>query len=266
MKKRYLIVFCFFISISLNAQINNSAKFTALGNASVALQDVWSAGKNQAGLAGLTNPFIAAGYENKFSINELNSQAAVFALPVKSYVIGGSFYNYGVDAFNESKAGFSIAKSFGPNLFLAIGANYHQLRINNYGDAKSISVDVGLQYKLSPKLWLGSLITNPSQSKYGENSDQIIPTAIQFGANYVFSDQLFITTEFEKVLDANADFKAGLEYKLIKIVALRGGISVNPFKQFAGFGINYKKVLIDFAVASHPVLGYSPQIALGYEF
>ena len=142
----------------------------------------------------------------------------------------------------------------------------HFLRINNYGDAKSISVDIGLQYKLSPKLWLGSLITNPSQSKYGENSDQIIPTAIQFGANYVFSDQLFITTEFEKVLDANADFKAGLEYKLIKIVALRGGISVNPFKQFAGFGINYKKVLIDFAVASHPVLGYSPQIALGYEF
>jgi hypothetical protein len=77
---------------------------------------------------------------------------------------------------------------------------------------------------------------------------------------------LLITTEFEKVLNANADFKAGVEYKLIKIVALRGGISVNPFKQFAGFGINYKKVLVDFAVASHPVLGYSPQIALGYEF
>jgi hypothetical protein len=266
MKKLYLTVLCFFSILTLKAQSNSGPRFTALGNAGVALQDVWSASKNQAGIAGLTKPFIAAGYENRFGVSELNTQSAVFSIPIKNYAIGGSFQNYGVDAYNENKVGFSLARSFGPKLFIAVGANYHQLKINNYGDAKSVSVDIGLQYKLSPKLWLGSHIANPSQSKYGENADQIIPTAMAFGANYIFSDQLLITTEFEKVLNANADFKAGVEYKLIKIVALRGGISVNPFKQFAGFGINYKKVLVDFAVASHPVLGYSPQIALGYEF
>lgn len=266
MRKLYLvIIFVLFISLVL-AQDNNGPRITALGNAGVALQDIWSVKKNQAGIAGLKRPVLAAGYENRFGIKELSTQAAVFSIPIKGYTIGSTFNSYGVSDYREIKTGIALAKSFGPKLFLAIGVNYHQLKITNYGNANAFSVDVGLQYKVFPKFWLGSHISNPNQSKYGLNTDQIIPAHIQFGANYIFSELLLITTEIEKILDAQADFKAGIEYKLIKFIALRGGISVNPFKQFAGFGINYQSVNIDFAVASHPVLGYSPQVALGYEF
>lgn len=266
MKKFYFFIFLGLLNLELKAQENYGPKITALGNAGVAIQDVWSAKKNQAGLAGITKPTISAGYENRFGVKELSTQSAVFALPIKSYTIGAAFQSYGVDSYNEVKTGLSFAKSFGPNLFLAVGVNYHQINITNYGNANSLSVDVGVQYKVLPKLWIASHIANPNQSKYSDITDQIIPAHIQFGANYIFSDQLLITSEIEKVLDSGADFKTGIEYKLVKFVALRGGISVNPFKQFAGFGVNYQKVVIDFAVASHPVLGYSPQISLGYEF
>jgi hypothetical protein len=237
-----------------------------MGNAGVALQDVWAAQKNQAGLANLNNATIAIGYENRFSVKELGTQSAVFAIPLKKITLGAAFQSYGVDAFKEIKTGISLAKSFGPKLLIAVNLNYHQLKIENYGSSKSFSVDVGLQYEAFPHLWLGTHVSNPNQSKYGLNNEQIIPAHIQFGASYIFSNQLIISSEVEKTLDAQADFKAGLEYKVVKLVALRGGISVNPFKQFAGFGIHYEKLNIDFAVASHPVLGYSPQIAIGYEF
>jgi hypothetical protein len=266
MRKLYLLISIILFTSFLKAQDNNGPRITALGNAGVALQDVWSVKNNQAGIAGLKKPTLAAGYENRFGINELSTQAAVFAIPIKDYALGLSFNSYGVIDYRENKTGISLAKSFGSKVYLAIGLNYHQLKINNYGNAKAISVDVGLQYQAFPKLWLASHISNPNQSKYGVNTDQIIPTHIQFGANYIFSEQLLIITQIEKILDAQVDFKAGIEYKIIKFVALRGGISVNPFKQFAGFGINYQRVNIDFAVASHPVLGYSPQVALGYEF
>lgn len=266
MKKFYLLVLIGLFGIGAKAQDNYGPKITALGNAGVAVQDVWAAKKNQAGLAGITSPTISAGYENRFGVKELSTQSAVFALPVKTYAIGASFQNYGVDAYNEVKTGISLAKAFGDNLFLAIGLNYHQINITNYGNANSFSVDVGVQYKVLPKLWLASHIANPNQSKYNDNTDQIIPAHIQFGANYLFSEQLSLSTEIEKILDRQADFKTGIEYKVVKFVALRGGISVNPFKQYAGFGVNYQKVVVDFAVASHPVLGYSPQISLGYEF
>lgn len=266
MRKLYLLISIILFASFLKAQDNNGPRIAALGNAGVALQDVWSVKNNQAGIAGLKKPIVAAGYENRFGVKELSTQAAVFSIPINNYAVGGAFNSYGVSDYREIKSGISLAKSFGPKLFLAVGLNYHQLKITNYNSSNAFSVDVGLQYQAFPKLWLGSHISNPNQSKYGVNTDQIIPAHIQFGANYIFSDQLLITTEFEKILDAQADFKAGVEYKLIKFVALRGGISVNPFKQFAGFGVNYQRVNIDFAVASHPVLGYSPQVALGYEF
>ena len=266
MKKLYFLVIFLFSNFYLVAQTNNGPRITAMGNAGVALQDVWAAQKNQAGLANLNKAMIAFGYENRFSVKELSTQSAVFAIPFKKITIGAAFQSYGVDAYKEIKTGLSLAKSFGPKLLVAINLNYHQLKIENYGSSKSFSVEVGLQYEAFPHLWLGTHISNPNQSKYGINSEQIIPAHIQFGANYIFSNQLMISSEVEKILDAQADFKAGLEYKVVKIVALRGGISVNPFKQYVGFGINYEKLNIDFSVASHPVLGYSPQIAVGYAF
>ncbi len=266
MKNFYLLFIFLLLHIGLRAQENYGPKITALGTAGVALQDVWSAKKNQAGIALLKNPSISAGYENKFGLKELSTKSAVFALPLKNINIGAAFQSYGVDSYNEVKTGLSLAKSFGPKLLIGVGLNYHQLSITNYGDANSLSIEVGLQYNVLPNLWLASHIANPNQSKYGDNTDQVIPAHIQFGGTYIFSDQLLITSEFEKVLDSQADFKTGIEYKVVKFVALRGGISVNPFKQYAGFGVNYQKVNIDFAVASHPILGYSPQISLGYEF
>ncbi|HET8829339.1 MAG TPA: hypothetical protein VFM79_08345 [Pelobium sp.] len=266
MKKFYLSLICFLSLNVLKAQESYGPKITGLGTAGVAIQDVWSAKKNQAGIAALKNPTVSAGYENRFGVKELSTKSAVFALPLKSYSIGAAFQTYGVDSYNEVKTGLSLAKSFGPKLLIGVGLNYHQLDITNYGNAKTISIEVGLQYQIFPKLWLASHIANPNQSKYNDGTDQVIPAHIQFGGTYIFSDQLLITSEFEKVLDSQADFKTGIEYKVVEFVALRGGISVNPFKQYAGFGVNYRKVNIDFAVASHPVLGYSPQISLGYEF
>lgn len=266
MKIFYPLFFSLIISISVKAQQNYGPKITGLGTAGVALQDVWAASKNQAGIAALKRPTVAAGYENRFGVKELSTKSAVFALPIKNYAVGASFQSYGVDAYNEVKTGLSLAKSFGPKLLIGVGLNYHQLNITSYGNANTFSVEVGLQYNVLPKLWLATHIANPNQSKYSDNADQVIPAHIQFGGTYIFSDQLLITSEFEQILNNQVDFKTGIEYKVVKFVALRGGISVNPFKQYAGFGVNYQKVNIDFAVASHPVLGYSPQIALGYEF
>jgi hypothetical protein len=266
MTKFYLFIIIFLYSLSLKSQVNYGPRLTAMGNAGVAMQDVWSAHKNQAGIATLENAQFSAGYENRFGVKELKSQSAAFALPVKNYAIGANFQSYGVNAYRESKSGISLARAFGPQLLASINLNYHQIKIDNYGNAQGFSVEVGLQYEAFKNLWLGTHIANPNQSKYGSNTEQIIPAHLQFGATYKFSDQLIISTEIEKILDAQVDFKTGLEYKVVKFVALRGGISVNPFKQFVGFGINYQKFQLDFAVASHPVLGYSPQIAVGYEF
>lgn len=58
----------------------------------------------------------------------------------------------------------------------------------------------------------------------------------------------------------------GIDYRIIDLLSLRGGLSAKPFKQYAGFGLNYKKLLLDMATTYDANLGYAPQIAVGYAF
>ncbi len=266
MKQTKLLVFLFFTFLSAKSQINYGPRITAMGGAGVALQDVWSVQKNQAGIAALKTPTASIAYENRYLIKEISTKSAAFVVPVSKYVLGAAFQSYGINAYNETRGGLTLARAFSPKLLTAISVNYHQIQISNYGNAQAVSVEVGVQYQALKNLWLAAHIANPNSSKFGNNTDEIIPAHIQFGGSYTFSEKLIISTEFEKILDSQADFKTGLEYKVIKAFALRGGVSMNPFKQYAGFGLELKDLLFDFGISSHPILGYSPQISLGYEF
>ena len=75
-----------------------------------------------------------------------------------------------------------------------------------------------------------------------------------------------MVADVRKLLNYPVDFSTGIEYNLMRWVSLRGGVSINPFKQYTGIGITYNKIQLDIAVTSHPTLGFSPQIALTYEF
>ncbi len=263
---KYIFLFFFLLSFNLKAQVNSGSRFVAMGETGVSLQDIWSLQQNQAGLASLEKPVVAIGYEQRFADQDLSTQSALFAVPYKQNVFGLSFQRYGFSAYNEQQIGFALARRFGNTLHVALNFNYHQLKITNYGSAQTFSVEAGLQYRASDKLWLGAHVANPNRSEYGNGVNAAIPVVLQFGASYSFSDKVLIATALEKTLNLNTDFKMGMEYKLVGMLYLRGGVSANPFKQYAGFGLNYQHLRLDVATSSHPVLGYSPQIAMSYEF
>ncbi len=260
----YLILLLY--SFLANAQTNSSPRFTALGSTGVALQDVWSMQYNQAGIAGLTKSVASASFERVFAGVELSNQSAVAVIPFKQNVFGVSFYNYGFSAYNEQKIGLAYAKKFGDKLFAALNFNFHQLKISQYGIAQTFSAEGGIQFKPGEKLCLGAHISNPSQSGYNKEASASIPVNIEFGASFILSSKLLLNTGFITVLNSAADARAGLEYAVLDWFALRGGLSVNPGKQYLGFGLNYQKLHFDFAASSHQSLGYTPQVALAYEF
>ena len=266
MIKLYSLFIFLFLGHPSLSQILYGPKIASMGNAGVALQNVWSNNSNPAGLAAIPSLTFAAGYENKFTVKDLSAKSVVGVFPIKNYRLGASFQTYGNSSYSLSKTGISLARAFGKNLLTAITLNHHQLNIENYGNARAFSVEAGVQIEALPNFWLGAHLANPNQSRFENNTDELIPAHLKFGAAFIMSDKLLISSEIEKVLDAQMDFKIGLEYKILELLALRGGISANTFKQYAGFGLNYQKFELDFSVSSHPVLGYSPQIAIGYVF
>jgi len=251
----------------LFAQNSLGPRLTAMGNNGAAVTDVWALQANPAGIASLTRPTVSINYIKHLFSDEISTQASVFVLPIKNDFIGASFQRYGFAEYNESKVGFAYAKQFGESLSIAINTNYHQLKISNYGTSSGFSVDVGALYHLNSEFAFGAFVNNPSKQKFSSKEVSLsIPTTFHAGASYLASDKVLIATSLSKSLGQSVDVSIGIDYKIIELLSLRGGLSTRPFKQYAGFGLNYRKFLLDMATTFDANLGYAPQIAVGYAF
>lgn len=262
-----LITLILSLANSLFAQdIHDGSRLTALGNTGVALQDVWALQSNQAGIASIKRPIASIACESSFFNSAIMTQSAIFAFPYHRNVFGLSLRSYGMDEYKEQKIGFAFARGFGESVSASLSFNVHQLKISRYGSAGAWSVEAGMQYKAGSNLIIGAHIANPNRSAYDADLNAIVPVLFEFGTSLRLTDKVLLSSAIAKELDSAAGFKCGIEYNLISQVFLRGGAATNPFRQSAGFGYTYHSLNVDIAAASHPDLGFSPQISLGYEF
>ncbi|MES3018056.1 MAG: hypothetical protein V4721_09765 [Bacteroidota bacterium] len=262
---RYPLIFLLLLQFRVYGQ-NSGPVVGAMGSGGTAVSGIWGLHKNPAGISGADRAKLAIAYERHFLDAEVNTKTALFILPVQDNVLGLSFNTYGFDEYREQQAGLFFAKKFGDSFRLGAGLKYHQLSIFQYGSAKAYTVEIGFQLKLTSNVTIASNIVNPNRSRYNDLSNSSLPVKISIGTACRLSDRIYIIGDIEKILNQPLDAMTGIEYNIINWFSLRGGISANPFKQYAGFGLDYNKIQIDLAVASHPRLGYSPQISLGYEF
>jgi len=255
-------------SLNGSAQVFSVARYCGMGNTGVALQGLASLTANAAGLAVLTTPMAGVYYQEHALNTDIRTQGALIAVPSKLGVFGAHLSNYGIRrAYGELKAGITYAKDFGGHFFSALTVNYHQLRINNYGGSQTYSVDVGLQYRIRTNWIVGARLANPGYASYDYSVYAVIPVQFSLGTSYKLHDDLLLTSDLERVLyRKKTDFRTGLEYKPSQLISLRGGLGVNEFTQFCGFGLYYQKMILDLAAVIHPRLGVAPQLFLAYAF
>ncbi len=263
---KYMIIILLLFSNKASAQFNSGARFTGMALSGVSLQDIWSLHSNQAGIVTIKKTAVAIAYEKPFADQELNSQSIILVQPIKKVVLGIGFQKYGFSEYQLLKAGFTIARNFGPDVSVSLTFNYHELKISGYGNANAFTPEVGFQYQLNEKIRLGAHISNPGNGGFGKNIEADLPVILEFGASWKFTPKVMIAGAITQYNNSSAEVKLGLEYMILDWLALRGGFSADPSKQYAGFGINYQNLRFDVAAGSNPVTGYSPQIALGYEF
>jgi len=263
---KYVCLIFILLCASAIAQINPGPRSLAMGSAGTALQDVWSLQHNPAGISQIQRPIIALAYQRHFSDQDLSTQKAVLVMPFNKNVLGLSFHRYGFNEYLEQTTSIAYAKNFSGKLALSIAIKHHQLSVANYGSDQIFSVDAGMQYRVNDKLWIASHLSNPAKASLNDLAGSNLPVALSFGFSYAFSDKVLVITDVQKILNSGIDTKIGIEYNLVQWFALRGGLSANSFKQYAGFGINIQRFNLDVAVSSHLPLGYSPNLAFSYEF
>lgn len=278
-----LFIWSFFICLWSSAYSSNhnvpiGARSAAMGNTSVSLSDFWSVHNNQAGLANYQN--IAAGlyFENRFAVKEMSLQTAAFILPTQSGVFGVNLSYFGYQNYNEKKVGIAYARSFSEKFSAGLQLDYLSTAIGDqYGQKHMFTFELGIQSKLTNELVVGAHIFNPIRTKVSEIGDERIPTIFKLGIAYSFTKEILFTLETEKDLDFKPAIRGGLEYTIVEKAKVRIGYSTCPAttgsENFSissmytfGFGLKLKDFNLDFASSVHQTLGWSPQIAIIYDF
>ena len=270
--RKYLF-FILLIAISEQAMAGGEiqprgARSVGLGNSSIVLQDLWSAFNNQAGLVEIDGLVAGGYYRNLFFVEGLSDQGLVVAYGKGKNAFALDVSNFGIDQFSENKVGLAYAMELGEKLDMGVQLNYHSTRIGTDEEFKrnALTAELSMLAQLTKELQLGFKVFNPSQTKLSDFEDERIPTVMTIGGGYAFNDKVTLVSEVVKDIDLPAIVRAGVEYRVVPTIFLRGGVSTEPTLSSFGAGFILGQLDLDFAASYHHTLGYSTQISLSYRF
>lgn len=254
------------ISYESLAQTYVGPSYQAMGQTGTALEGIYSITTNPAGLAGLNHIAVSVGYQHHFFTTDITTQAALLGVPTRLGTWGVMARRYGLSrAYHDTRVGFAFARRFGPHLSAGMSASYHQLFIPNYLSVSSLSVDMGVQYHFEEGSTVGLQYTNVGNANYGATLHGTVPSFVKVGGSYSVA-AVTLTADVAYRLESNFGGHLGVAYWIGDILCLRGGLTVNPMQQHAGFGLRWERFMFDAASTFHPRLGVSPQIGVGYAF
>jgi hypothetical protein len=262
---RYFILLSFLItSLKISAQFETTgARAAALGGCAITQQDIFSTQNNQAGLAFLKNVAIGAYFENRFLIKQLNHSSFMAAAPLKKGTFAVSYNGFGYSQFKQDKFGIAYGILLNENFSIGVQLNYHSIRLGDiYGRTNVLTAALGFQGKLSKQVTVAAHVLNPNRTKLADYNNERLPSAIKIGVQYAYSEKLNLQLEADKNSNYKLNFKGGVEYMPAQDFYLRFGVTSNPNLFSFGTGFKINSFRIDLSSSYHPVLGFSPQVAL----
>lgn len=260
-----ILLLIILLNAYLFAQFLPGSRQNAMGFAFVSVaDDHWSIFYNPAGLSKILNLSAGVFYSPApFGLNELALGSATISKNFEIGNFGFAFQTYGFELFRENKVSFGFAKSFFPEFQFGVKFTYNSLNIQNYGSDYSIGIDFGILSALSENLQLGFAATNINRPTYGVNKEKL-SQSFAGGISYKPIHNLIIAIELEKEVRYPFNFKTGLEYNLIKYLALRFGFNTEPNNFTGGIGINYSRFQFNYAFISNNYLGFNHNFGIDF--
>ena len=238
----------------------------ALGNASVAIDDIWAYHHNPANLVSVKKLGLGLSYENRFLLKELQSQGFVVALPLKAGVISFGLQSFGFKNFRTNRLGVGYSMKLADFLSCGVQLNYHQVRLTDaYGRKDALTAELGLKANITDNWKVAFSVFNLTRTKISEFGEDRLTTLMRLGTQYTFSEKVMLVAELEKNIEFPVRFKTGIEYSPIRKLFLRGGFATQPIELSAGLGYRFKEQFqLDLGSAYHQILGWSPNFSFTY--
>jgi hypothetical protein len=271
-QKNFLQSLVIFLIVSGNSFADGNpfpigARTWGLANATIARSDYYAIGNNLAGLAGLSTSTIFSTYDSHYGFDGINTLGFGAVMPLsKDMGVGLSIQRFGDKVYNQIALGAGAGHRI--NRFsLGLKVNYLQTAINSSAiilSKKALVFEFGGIVMISSKLNFGAHVFNLTQSRYSGENRENVDTALRTGFLYKPSKIIQLSAEIEKVTAYPVSFRAGLEYEVIKNFVVRTGVASRPQSNHFGIGFQGSHFHLDYAVHTHPQLGWSHHFSLAY--
>lgn len=198
-----------------------------------------------------------------FDLPQLSNGGLIAAFPVDSYTACIALTRMGFSLYREMTVTAAAARSFGGIVSAGCSINYDHLTISRYGSAFTVGIDVAAEVLLSDDIRWGFSILNLNRPTIGGEKDQL-PQLFLTGINCEVLSTAGVS--FAVIKDARypVSIRTGVRFEPIENIVLRLGVSSDPSRYFAGFGIRYSSVSVDYSVATHTELGLTHTIGISF--
>ena len=281
-------------------KVNYSARAAAMANAFTGLSnDASAVFFNPAGLSQIQSKEISTTYMSYF--DGIQCGSIVYAFPyddettlavfsqfltaTEDRTLADADGNYagtdGTFGISEVLFGVSASRKVLDVLDLGINIKYLQESLDEYVGS-AVAIDFSLLHQTTNKnLKVGIAFKNlGKQLTYytGNEYEEKLPRLFVAGFSYHPDEKFFATLDIYKPMEFDFSGRLGVEYQIHEILALRCGYKSNAedwrtggdheiFSGLSfGFGINWQKYTVDYAIISYGDLGYVNQISLKYSF
>jgi hypothetical protein len=219
-----------------------------------------------AGIAHINHPEAGVYVENRFGVRAFTTVALQAIYPTGKYGnYGLSISRFGDELYSQQSVGLGVAHRLG-QFSLGGKVDVWQVSVQGYGSRKAVALSVGGQGEVIPNLLFGAYAYNLNQAKLAAFEDERLATLLKAGLSYKPHQKLLLAVETEKNIDHKADFKAGVEYQLLKEkLALRTGFSTLTHRATFGAGFQARQLQVDYAFGSTTLLGLSHHLAVSYK-
>ena len=267
---KYILSLILFLTLgNLQSQNLNSygARSQSLGNSTGASISFWNIINNPSATAFLDNSSIGIDVRNNFMIKELSSATLALLLPINNYgSFGVYFQRFGYSTFNENNLAISYSKklSLSTSASVQISDNIQNIKGEEYQSTEhEVGFNIGLFTKLNDNIHLASYY---NYQKNVTDADIKNIQELSMALSWFPISELNILMEISKRTNTDISLRGGIEYKILKRISARVGVSSEPFSVALGLGIMFNNLDIDISFANHQYLGMTSDISGNYIF
>jgi hypothetical protein len=219
--------------------------------------------ENPALLTNLSGPTFTAFYSHPYGLKELRLVSLSGSASWQDLALGAAVVDFGNELYRDRRYHLAIGRQLLPKQRLALGLSsaLRHLRISGYGDDSAITMNLGMQLRLSEFFTLGSAFANLLDATIGRQQEKL-PHRACFGFAYFPTATVTLQADLYKQSNFSEEWRIGIEANPWPPLLLRTGIGTNPDRLTFGLALRVLKLSLQFAAFSHTDLGWTEQFAV----